>query len=281
MIAILFPAGAFGSTLEYCVRNFSNELTKVNARVQADGSMHGFTKEFHPTTFEQYMYNVGPKHEVITPIYPTLNYTSPVESILHWKNILPKEARTIVIYFDGIEQYERNTLFAFSKIPNYLQLALKDKAQAWNSAYQSHNDMTIWELREALSFLVCQSNDYVNIDQHVPNNFMKITPDDILFRLPTTLKNILTFCDLTYNDDKLADFYLNWQKKQQYVLNEFKLINEIDSSIKSNRNFSWNKLSIMGEAIIQSRLRRQGVELKCFNLINFPTNTTQLATYFK
>jgi hypothetical protein len=281
MIVILFPAGAFGSTLEYCVRNFSNELTKVNHRVQADGSMHNFTKEFHPTTFEQYMYNVGPKHEVITPIYPTLNYTSPVESILHWKNILPKEARTIVIYFDGIEQYERNTLFAFSKAPNFLQSVLKDKAQVWNSAYQSHNDMTIWELREALSFLVCQSNDYVNIDQHVPNNFMKITPDDILFRLPTTLKNILTFCDLTYNDDKLADFYLNWQKKQQYVLNEFKLINEIDSSIKSNRNFSWNKLSIMGEAIIQSRLRRQGVELKCFNLINFPTNTTQLATYFK
>ena len=47
-------------------------------------------------------------------------------------------------------------------------------------------------------------------------------------------------------------------------------------NFKSNSDFSWNKLSIVGEAIVQSRLRKQGLEILCYNLNQFPTDIYSL-----
>lgn len=281
MIAILYPIGTFGTTLEYCLKNFSRELTKVRAYVKDDGSMHSFSKEFHPITFQQFVDNQSETYEVISPTYPTQDYVNPVDSLIQWKNILPKDCHCIVVYFDNREQYERNVLFCYYKIPTFLDHVLKNKAQDWNREYESHHDMKVWELREALSFYIDQFDNYAGISEHIPDDFMKITPDDVLLSLPGTLEKILQFCDLTPSLDGLQAFYAGWKTKQQYILDEFESVNEICKSIKNNSELSWNKLSIIGEAMIQSRLRRQGINLKCFNLANFPTSTDELKRYFE
>lgn len=281
MIAILYPIGTFGTTLEYCLKNFSRELTRVEAYVKDDGSMHSFSKEFHPITFQQYLDKKSETYEVISPTYPTQDYTKPLDSLIQWSNILPKQCHCIVVYFDSREQYERNVLFCYYKIPSFFDHVLKDKAQDWNHSYASHHDMQVWELREALSFYIDQYDNYADIGQHIPKNFMKITPDDVLLRLPNMLEQMLTFCNLTPSLDNLQDFYQGWKIKQQYILDEFDTVNKICTSIKNHNTMAWHKLSIIGEAIVQSRLRRQGTGLKCYNLVDFPTNTVELEKYFE
>lgn len=281
MIAVLYPIGTFGTTLEYCLKNFSKELTKVQAYVKDDGSMHSFSKEFHPITFQQFVDNQSATYEVISPTYPTQDYVNPVDSLIQWQNILPTDCDCIVVYFDNREQYERNVLFCYYKIPTFLDHVLKDKAQDWNSTYNSHHDMSVWELREALSFYIDQFDSYAGIGEHIPDNFMKITPDDVLLRLPHTVEKMLQFCNLTPSLDGLQEFYAGWKTKQQYIVDEFDTVNQICISVKNNSPLSWNKLSIIGEAIVQSRLRQHGIGLKCFNLVDFPTSTDELKQYFE
>jgi hypothetical protein len=47
-------------------------------------------------------------------------------------------------------------------------------------------------------------------------------------------------------------------------------------SIKLGYAMTWDKLSIVGEAIIQSKLRRQGIEIACHNLNECPTSINNL-----
>ena len=50
-IHILFPAGGYGSTLEYCLRRFTKEYfdkSLESVTHNEDGSMHSYKKMFHP-----------------------------------------------------------------------------------------------------------------------------------------------------------------------------------------------------------------------------------------
>ena len=85
MIIVLFPAGAFGSTIEYSIRQFSNELQKVEATVMESGSMHSYTKEFHPSTLEQFLKIKDNNYEIVTPVYPGLDYKNSSETIKELK----------------------------------------------------------------------------------------------------------------------------------------------------------------------------------------------------
>ena len=69
MIYILFPVGAFGTTIEYCIRRFSKEFKINDVAVLPDGSMHNFHKKLHPIFIEQ-LENIDPSTSIVTPVYP-------------------------------------------------------------------------------------------------------------------------------------------------------------------------------------------------------------------
>jgi hypothetical protein len=71
-IIILYPAGAYGSTLEYLVRkSLGDEI--VFLKNSTDGTMHSFEKHFHPRTLEEisqipdFLQNSNNKINVIAP----------------------------------------------------------------------------------------------------------------------------------------------------------------------------------------------------------------------
>lgn len=277
MIVILFPAGGFGSTVEYSIRQFSNELTSMNATVLDDGSMHSFKKEFHPTDFNSYKQIDHKNHSIITPTYPGHDYESPTDSINEFKKHINPLQKVVLIYFSTTEMAERNIFFCYYKINEFLSTIMKDKQLAWNPAYSSYKDMQSFELREALSFYVDQEKEYLKVINVINKNWLSITPDDLLYDFKNTILKIINYSELTVDTSKSIDkFYIEWFQKQQYILNEYATIVNIMDNFKSNSDFSWNKLSIVGEAIVQSRLRKQGLEILCYNLNQFPTDIYSL-----
>ena len=277
MIIVLFPGGAFGSTIEYSIRQFSNELQKVEATVMEDGSMHSYTKEFHPATISEFLKIKDSKFEIVTPTYPTLDYLSPSETILELKKHINSEHKVLLIYFTNLEMAERYKLFGYYKIPDFLDTTMKDKHASWNVNYSSYKDMQMFELREALSLLIDQQVEYLEIHDSIDNNWLCITPDDLLYDFRNTISKIIEYTGLTIDHSQnIEEFYKEWFKKQQYIIDEFEKINAIVDSINSGSNMTWDKLSILGEAIVQSRLRQQGIEIACHGLNQFPTNTNDL-----
>lgn len=282
MIVILFQAGTFGSTIEYCLSNFSNELDNVPWGLTDSGSMHGFNKQLH-------LYAINDIHRlrdnnatIATPVYPTVDGATAHESVETFIRNIDPEWPVIFLYCDTTEQHERNQLFAFHKLSSkeFFDIVLKDKAQSWNDLYQNWRDMKLYEIREALSFYVDHLSSTLGLEKIVPNNWFKATPDDILLNFEDKIKSMIKFCNLTCNELSIAEFGQLWRSKQQYVLDEFNQVARITEHIKQHTYFKWTKLSLMSEAIIQSRLRRLGIELACYGLNEFPTDTETLQRYY-
>ena len=281
MIIVLFPSGAFGSTIEYSLRRFTNELTKVSAEITNTGSMHSYDKEFHPVTISEFLKIKDSKFEIVTPVYPGVDQRSPKETILKFKKVIKTDQKVLLIYLANINMAERNCLFAYYKIPVFLDCVLKNKQTAWNASYSSWRDMELYEQREALSFYIDSEVERVEISDLIDKNWMCITPDDLLYNFKNTLLKIIEYFELTIDATQhIEEFYNSWFKKQQYILDEFKTIELIMNNINSNHVISWDKLSIVSEAIIQSRLRKQGIELACYNLNKFPSNTDDLKQFY-
>lgn len=277
MIIILFTAGNFGSTMEFCLREFSQELKKVHTQVQANGSMHGFSKEMHLWKIESIQSHRDNRIEILTPTWPGLNYLSAQETVAYWQREITAQDKTIFITGSCMQDWERTIMFAHHKLQNLqLDVIIKHKARSWNPVYDSWQDMRRFELREALSFYVDQHLDFIGIDQSVPESWCRVYPSEILYNFESTVRRILDFCHLTYNDKSIQAFYENWFSKQQYILKELETIDQITSNLDNQTSWSWQPLSIMGEAIIQSRLRRQRIELLCHELDIFPHNLDML-----
>jgi hypothetical protein len=277
MIIILYTPGNFGSTIEYCLRQFSVELTKVQAQVMLNGSMHSYKKEHHPLQLVDW--NRHSNLEIMTPVFPNLDYLSG-RKCLEWYQSKISQEKVILIDSPDLYQAERCQLFAYYKIGNIFDTIMKDKAQIWNPGYHNWRDMQKSELREALSFYIDQQHDLVNLKRYVPAHWHVISPQSILYDLPTQILNMLNYCGLTYNGCSTDDFYHEWFSKQKYILQEAELIDEILRSLHIGEIHNWDPLSIMGEAIIQSRLRRLGHELDMTDLNALPSNTLSLRKCF-
>jgi hypothetical protein len=275
MIIVLFPAGGFGSTIEYSLRQFSNELPKISATVLDNGSMHSYEKEFHTGIIEQFLKIKDTDYKIVTPTYPGHDYLSPAATLQGYKNNIDSMQKVVLIYFTNLEMAERNQLFSYYKCPTFLDDVMKDKHMTWNVNYNSYKDMQPFELREALSFFIDQQSSHLEIS--IDSNWLCITPDDTLYNFKNTILKIIEYCELTVDrSQNLDEFYNNWFKKQQYIIKEFEQIVNIMDSIKLGYTMTWDKLSIVGEAIIQSKLRRQGIEIACHNLNEFPTSIDNL-----
>jgi hypothetical protein len=274
MIHILFPGGAFGSTLEYCLRNFSQEFDSIDADVLTDGSMHGYKKEFHPVTVEEFQ-NIDATMQIITPVYPNRSLLSVSDTINEFIKVSGNH-KVIFVILNTTTLVERNWLYFYHKIGIDPQVCQLDPTP-WNKNYKSFNDMNIWEQRELLSYIINDTMaEYLSANDIGLPNWLTITTDDILFNFRKTLEQLFKYLELTLNPDGLDTFIYGWSQKQQYVLDEMKLIDDILINFQNKNVLEWGSLSLMGEAIVQSRLARLGYEFRCYNLTQFPTSTTEL-----
>jgi hypothetical protein len=285
MIHIFFVPGMFGSTVEHALRSFTLEYEPTNAQILQDGSMHSFRKEFHPAeifdvkNFKKYQTN-----SITTPTYPFKHAQLP-EILDEFKPLLTN-SQSLLIYANSLRSAELNLLFQYHKIAagSYnigLDIFCGENTHNivnWNPTYASWKEMQSWELREWFSlFYTTWVNEWIDSYNQVPANFLKISNTELLFDTKNTLTKIINFCNLTNkSSENLDEFVTLWQQRQNYIVEEFNLLNQIIDHTINKIEFNWRDLNIIAESIIQQRLRAHGYEIRCDGLNIFPTDSISL-----
>jgi hypothetical protein len=304
VIFIYFCPGSFGTTIEYSIKRFTKEFESVNANILDDGSMHLYEKECHPCTADDLKsikdstwkrvtnswVKFNSNTRIVTPIYPgtypepNSHKNLPINKIINeFKKILTPEDKVIFITHKDNRSVARNELICYQKINAYIdEITEIDGIQRWNKNYKSFNDMQRWEKREYLSLsyhsslaTILNAKNYSNV------NWLTITADDILFDFTETIKRIISYLDLTFVDTGLNGFAVQWKEKQQYMLDQYDIVENIVNSTITDQEFSWGELNIVAEALIQYKLRVAGFDLQCYDLNAFPTNNSQLVSLLK
>lgn len=275
----------FGSTVEHVLRSFTVEYKPTDCQILSDGSMHSFKKEFHPgNVFAIKNFNHYRSDSITTPTYPFKQAHLP-EILDEFSALLPGN-QSLLIYANSLQSCELNLLFQYHKIAaGSCNLGLdifcgenSHNVVNWNPDYQTWRDMSTWELREWFSlFYSTWTQEWIDSYSQVPDNFLKISNTELLLDTANSLLKIIDFCHLTCKSvEDLNQFVTTWQTKQNYILKEFTLLDQIIEHTLNESEFSWNNLNIIAESIIQQRLRAHGYEIQCNELNIFPTNSISL-----
>lgn len=143
------------------------------------------------------------------------------------------------------------------------------------------NDLDVWELRELLSlcWFSRPENQIIGWNNLVQNNpdILSINIKDIRdYFVPTILK-ISTYFGVPTDSKSimgLREIEVKW-KNTQKSLDRDTVCLKIAQSIIKNEFYDWSnyQLSIIDEAWIQKFLRDNSIEIRCYGLNLFPTNS--------
>lgn len=268
----------FGSTIEYVLRNFTEEYTPIDGKILADGSMHSFKKEWHPGNLIDLKTAQINENSICTPFYPFEH--AHLQEILLKYNLTNKD-KCVLLYAVDLKSAELNILFQYYKIAANKGLGIfcgenLINIKKWNSDYTHWSDMTDWELREWFSvFYPTWVAEWINSPKVVPAHWKTISNSQLLNAPYETFCEIINFCSLTKKEG-LNEFSAKWKTAQQYIVEEYNLLDLIIDETLQQNQFSWTNLNIISESILQQRLRSKGYEIMCNGLNTFPTNSKDL-----
>jgi hypothetical protein len=191
--------------------------------------------------------------------------------------------RCVLLYAENLADAEINILFQYHKICVGLNKTLEifcrnntHNIVNWNKDYQHWTDMQLWEFREWFSlFYVSWIQEWIDSQTQVPAHWLKIRNVDFLNQPEQLVDTIIKFCNLT-SKPGIEEFFCEWKQKQQYVINEMDLINNIVKLTIERTTFTWQPLNIIAESIVQQKLRSAGYEIRCDGLNIFPTDAETL-----
>lgn len=289
---ILFVPGTFGTTVQYILRAFSTTYISIKLPMDyrdlviEDGSMHSFAKIGHylcQSELEDIVSGKSEKPILTSPIYPMQDFHAN-EVINFFKDNFSLD-KYIFIYINSIKYAEINMLAQYYKnetgqLP--VQKFCGDNIHniiKWNSNYTHWNEMQQWELREWISiFYPIWVQEWMEAKQYADPNWMCISTQEILDNPYEVFSKLLHYSgpvDLE-SIPIFNEFVRYWSARQQFLEDEYKLINCIVNTTILNEPFTWSELNIVAEAIIQQHLRKNGFEIKCYNLNKFPQNSIDL-----
>jgi hypothetical protein len=291
MIHVFFVPGMFGTTVEYVIRNHTQEYSAVEADIMPDGSMHSYNKQAHLLShdaIEDFFKNSSDhnEHTIITPIYPFKEFGLP-KILDNYKNYIQPRDKCILIYATDLPSAELNLLFMYYKIinrkakPNGLGIICGNNQHNiinWNPEYKHWSEMKVWELREWISlFYTGWAQEWIDSQFQVGDEFLKIKNTDLLHSTNEVFDQILNFAQLT-KIKNFSEFVPKWQQAQKYIVEEFNLLDQIVDYTITKQPLAWQPINIIAEAIVQQRLRAKGYEIRCDGLDKFPTDAIMFNT---
>ena len=276
----------FGSTIEYVLRNFTKEHLPTKGEILENGSMHSFIKKAHliNTPNLKAFLKLNNEDTITTPIYPFKDLHLP-DILKQLHSLIDKNNVSLLLYADSLRSCELNMLFQYYKIVkdkhNNSGMKLfcdgnENNIVNWNKNYKSWQDMQVWELREWFSlFYKNWVQEWQDSVMQVPDHFVTVKNTDFLYDTADTARRIINSANLTAKTG-IEEFANLWQSKQQYIIDEFKLLDQIVDCSIDNRDFHWSPVCIISESILQQRLRAKGYEIQCDGLNIFPIDAKTL-----
>jgi hypothetical protein len=284
MIHIFFVPGMFGSTVEYVLKNYTKEYEKIDGSILSDGSMHSFKKECHVWQAN----DLVPVHQqpdsdsINTIIYPFK--TQHLHQILEYYQPRSND-QCLLVHAQDLRSAELNCLFQYHKVAYGVASKLgldifynsnQHNVKSWNQSYTSWQDMQLWELREWFSIFYPEwVNEWIHSTNLVNSDWKIISNLEILNDTENVLRQIINFCNLT-EDRGLDNFVQEWRHRQQYIVDEYQLLDQIVNHTTTHQSLNWKPINIVAESIVQQRLRAVGYEIRCDGLNVFPTDSKTL-----
>lgn len=289
-VCIVFSGGTYGTFIEWCLNYFSDESFNETLPFTKTGSSHNFPK---------YMYNnfAGIVKYVNSDLnYPTVRChpkTLEDENILDNLEFINQNFKK-VIYLSMTSKsvaWSINNKFDKTYSEGWIQHCesmFVKHFKSWGE-YSSYKDMEVWELREFLSFYIYDQHLSENelllfpyiIDKF--KNFRTINIDELRDNFKETILSLLSYCELPIvRIDKIEDVYNKWISHQIHCRKD-QLITNIVNAIINNESYDWSdtSLSIVDEALVQYYLRKNNINIKCYKLNIFPTDTNSLRKYIE
>jgi hypothetical protein len=284
-ICILFNAGSYGTFVEWCLNYFTGTAEKIS--FNSNGNAHNFLGK-NLTNFSGCLQYINSSDNFpIVRFHPKITKD---EDIIGNLKIVNENFNKVIYLIPTKNSIAWNINNKFEKIwdegwlkHNEIQFA--DCLAGWNNENLEH--MKPWELREFLSlYLYPQHLAELELEkmQDIQKEFTKfqfITLDSLRDNFKDTIVSLLDYCELTPTQlDKVEKIYQEWISRQYHCYKDI-IINNIIDSVLSDNFYDWldRNLTLVDEALIQYYLRQHNIEIKCYNLDVFPTNTTILRNY--
>lgn len=295
MIFLFFVPGMFGHTTEFVIRKFSNEYCDKNSVIHqkpsknfilSDGSMHTYRMEMHD--FDHDNIPELKENTIVAPTYPTES-SSLSDIIKKFEKINNfNKSHKIVVHADSFESAEFNMLVQYKKVVPLKTVGEKMMfgncaVHTWNNKYNSFEDMQRWELREWFSlFYPGWITDWIESKNNVDSSYLKVSNLNYLNNFADCFEKIFNHCGLTFNNsltDEFNNFVDTWLNAQQPIVQEYTIVNNIVDAVTKNYYYEWKDLNIIQEAIIQKKLKDNGIEIMGYNLNSFPPDTDSLKEF--
>jgi hypothetical protein len=286
MIHIFFVPGMFVSTIEYVLRCYTEEYESIDAEVLADGSMHSYQRQAHHlnlNAMDEFFKGHQESNSITASQYPYQTANLP-EILERYQLYRSAKDKSILLYASNKSSAELNMLFQYYKLATGsvnqgLHIFCDNNSHNivnWNKDYTHWSQMQSWEWREWFSLFYSEwLQEWIESKNQVDNDFFLIANTEMIDNTEHCLRNIITFCGLTEKPG-LTKFAQHWRSKQQYIVDEFELLNDIILSTFNTKMLTWPPISIISEAILQKRLREIGYEIRCNGLNIFPTDSETL-----
>ena len=284
-ICILYNSGGYGTFIEWCLNYFIG--AEDSLPFNSNGNSHNFSGVQLLNFSGCKKYISSDNNFPIVRFHPKTNKD---EDILDNLKFVNDHFNKIIYVIPNKNSIAWNLNNKFEKIwdkgwlkHNEIQFA--DCLAGWDNQNLEH--MKLWELREFLSlYLYPQHLAESELEkmQDVQKEFTKfqfITIDSLRDNFKDTIVSLLKYCELTPTQlDKVEKIYQEWISRQYHCYKDITINNIIDS-VLSNNFYDWldRNLTLVDQALIQYYLRQHNIEIKCYNLDVFPTNTTILRNY--
>jgi hypothetical protein len=278
-VPILYNAGSYGTFVEWCLNYFSGQI-ESELPFNATGNSHKFGGNNLLTVQGWRNYVASDQDYRLVRFHPKTAQSDSVELVL--AEVLQHVDRAIVLYCDE-DLFALNINNKFEKVYphgwlNEHQSMFVDSLKKWQHSSLEH--MQTWQLREFLSYyIVAQHRDELALDYlssyHDPR-VAKVNIKLLFTDFADTVCKLLDFVDLPCTRNDFERVHQAWIAVQAHR-DKDQLIHSIVTSVVDNQPLEWNNLSIVDEAMVQMHLRvLHKLELKCYNLDVFPTNTNEL-----
>jgi hypothetical protein len=298
---VLYPPGCYGSFVTWLLKNVNVPVDEIKLPFQKDGSSHDrmaifthskITNYLDPTAMDS---NAFPTGNTVSPSI----YSTNLEQLLTIDDIVqfhyPDDAQSwhaLMKIFTNYKKYNIiNIGFNFySKL--WLTNNIEDKMA--NNITRNEEFLTLlagwgtppydaWQIRECLSCHFYLFENHMNNWMSSIRNAMQMRPDvgfylDILElrdNFEETIKRLCDFCNIKYSGDTIDYIKTQWFLSQKHLFKD-SIVDGIVNNIVNNKDFViTDQLSIIDEAHVQQKLRDQGIELKCYNLNEFPKTNAE------
>lgn len=294
-IVVVYASGCYGHWIDWCINYFGLGKDYALPFDDKTGTSHQMPHRLLSGLlhFNKYLESDAMPVDVVG-LHPVIRQQHNVSEVL--AEVSKKLKKVVFVTPD-----QDSIMFAWnnkwSKIrSDWLlpyQYSVKENVKHWGK--DNWSDMDVWEKREFLSFwwwparlnehswkdVYKKSLDWDQYPAHKNLNIHTVTLSQLRDNCPKAIIGILDYLGLKLqrSEQDLIDICNKWASLQRHSCKDRLIADIINSMIDPRGYLDWSQseLTLVDEATIQMILRDlHNLEIKCYNLNEFPTNSKHL-----